>query len=123
MKKVLILAVVGILLFGNVCYAQLTQNASPVTVELTGATTYKNITFNYPTRSIIIKNEDADSYVFVDLLSASNTSDTAKCSPLKYGEEIALYDFITIGISILKDTTGRYGSTNAASPIIVIPTY
>ena len=123
MKKIVLLIVV--LLFGliNIVYAQsnITANASPATVGVNTTTTYVNITFPYPTRNLLIQNNDSADYVYVDLKSDTNTVNISSCFLLAPNEEINLFDFITSGISILRDTV--YSTGDTASPISVIATY
>ena len=121
MKKILIIALVIIVGIVGKVLAQPRGNASPVVVGVNTITTYKNITFPYPTRDLVIENNDSADYVWVDTKSNTNQTDIGSCYLLGPGDSLLLYDFITNGISIIRDTTYSIGDT--ASPISVIAIY
>ena len=99
----------------------LSANASPVIVGVNTSATYKNITFPYPTRNLMIENNDSADYVYVDVKSDTNTSSKSSCYLLGPDDTLELFDFVTSGISILRDTT--YSTGDTASPISIIATY
>ena len=115
------LALVLLMVFGGSVSAQPRTNASPVITYVNNITTYDNITFSYTTRDLIVENYDSDNYVYVDVKSDSNTADTSRCFLLGPGESLALYDFLTDGVSILHDNL--YSPSEEASPIAVIAVY
>lgn len=102
-------------------YAQVRQNASPVTVGVNSNSTYSNITFPFEARDVIVENNDSTAYIYVDPTSNTNTEYKNDCYLLGPDEELYLGDFRTIGISILYDSV--YSSDTEASPISVIGAY
>ena len=96
-------------------------NASCVTVELINIAS-RGIVFSPPTRDLNIRNNDADDYIWVDLKSSihgiDGFFDYAKCMLIAPGDDVTLYDFLTDGITIIKDP-GTYGSSVGASPVSV----
>ena len=119
MKKVIVLCLVGLFLTCNVwAQSSYSANASPVTVSLSAATPYVNITFPYTTRMLFIRNADSVEYVNVDLKSATNTTDTASCALIGPSSQLLLRDFATDGVSILRALA--YSGDVEASPITII---
>lgn len=99
-------------------------NASSVIVDLS-ITASKGIVFSPPTRDLYISNYDANDYIWVDLKSSENGStgviavfDYAKCMLIGPSTDVTLYDFVTDGITIIKDP-GVYGASAGASPVSV----
>jgi hypothetical protein len=90
-------------------------------VGVNKAVRYKNITLTPGSRTINITNEDANDKVWVDVHSATNTSETEKCFLLGPGNSLDLYDYSTDGLSFIYDST--YSTGNEASPISVMVTY
>lgn len=102
-RKILALVLCGLLFFGYVYAASYKSNASPVIVALTNRSTtslYKNITFSYPTKDLIVRN-NSGRYIYVDVHNDDNTTDTAKCFLLAPGQPLELYDYVTNGISLI----------------------
>jgi hypothetical protein len=127
MKRVLVLACV--LILANASFAATKTNASPTVVALENQRASRPIVFSAPVRDLVIRNQDATRYVWVDLTSATNgigfaadTCDTARCTLLGPTYEIALYDFFTSGLTISGDN-GVYGASGGASPISVEATF
>ena len=118
-----IVAIFIIMIFANFAYAaSYTANASPATVGVNSNTRSVGITFTTPTRNLVIKNNDATEYAWVDLKSATNTSNRKACYLLDPDSTLTLYDYATDGISIIWDN--QYSSLSAeASPISIIATY
>lgn len=107
MKKIWLLAAIALLMLVLLSPAWADgprQNASPVTTVLSNyaaTDTYNNITFEYPTRDLRIKNNRSDMYLYVDLTSATNTDNYNRCYYLEPDGELFLYDFMTTGISLI----------------------
>ena len=122
-KKVLVfvLGFVVVLLSSSSSYAEVTANASPAIVGVNTNAPYASKSFVVPTRNLIIRNNDSADYVYVDIKKDSNTNDKSSCYLLAAGASLEFYDFITSGISILRDTT--YSTGDTASPISIIATF
>jgi len=122
-----IMVVMGFMLiicvFPNISYSAMKNNASPIVVCLENQTASRAIVFTYPTRDIIIRNQDATRYVWVDFTSSVNGAgfagvDTSRCTLLGPGEEIDLYDFFTSNMTIYGDNA-QFGAAGGASPITI----
>lgn len=122
MRRIWILVLLAVFLISAKVYAQPRGNASPATIGVNSTTTYKNITFPYTTRDLVVRNNDSTAYIYVDTKSDTNTSILAPCYLLAPATELLLYDFLTDGISILYDD-GSWSTDTEASPITVIATY
>ena len=121
MKRVFIGAIIFMFMIGIV-YAEMKSNASPVLVCVNSISPkYKQITFDYPTRDLIIYNNDAHDNVYVDVKHSNNVSDTGAGVLLTAGNSLELYDFITSGITIIYDSV--FSTRGEASPISVIAVY
>ena len=104
MKRIFVMILVSVFLMAGIAYAQPKSNASPATVVLTYESTtslYKNITFPYPTRDLVVRNNRSDRYVYVDVHSDSNATDTSSCYLLAPETSLELYDYITDGITLI----------------------
>ena len=120
--------VIGLMLLANVSYA-MKNNASPIVVSLANQTASRAITLSTPARDIIIRNQDASRYVWVDFTGKATGSgwatglfDTGLCTLLGPDTEIDLYDFFTSSIVIFGDNA-EFGPTGGASPISVEVTF
>lgn len=102
--------------------SEVRQGASPLTTGVNSNTIYQNITFPYNTRDLIVQNNDATAYIYVDVKSATNTDSLSDCFLLGPGNEINLYDYITGGISLIYDN-GGYSTDTEASPISILAVY
>ena len=123
MKKIFytMAILVGFCLMSNYSYAQPRTNASAVVVDLSNSAS-RGIVFVYPTRDLYIRNGDANDYVWIDLKSSTNgknltgTFNLGECMLLAPSGEEVFFDFITEGITVIKDTIY---SGNGASPVSV----
>lgn len=121
MRRIFLVIATILFLFVNSAQAELKQGASPLTTGVNTSVTYKNIVFPYNTRDLIVQNNDSTAYVYVDVKNVDNTGNKADCFLLGPGNELALYDYITGGISLLFDNI--YSTDTTASPISVLAVY
>lgn len=120
-KRILGIAMIILILSVNFSWAQIKHGASPMTTYVNATTTYRNITFPYNTRDLIIQNNDSTAYVYVDVMNSDKTT-PAGCFLLGPGNELNLYDYITSGISLVYDNV-EFSTDTEASPISVLAVY
>jgi len=122
MRRILVLLVLVIGLMVSESFAELTQNASPISVAVGKNTRYKNISLSPPSRNVEINNNDPNNHVWVDLKSDTNTVDKSSCILMGPGDTLDLYDYITSGITFIwcnEYATGK----DTSPPIAVLITY
>ena len=116
-----ILVTAFVMLIFTYAIAQTKSNVYQITVGVTAADPTESITFPYPTRDLIIQNNDADSvYTTVDTATVPSmsacTEGTEGCIVMAGSSSFELYDYRTDGVAF------RYRGAEA-SPITVIAIY
>lgn len=120
MKRLIVLL---LLLIPLNAYGDIKTGVSPLLVTLNGATVSREITFPYPSRDLLIYNEDATGGLWVnlqgnDILPLSNNSGRVFIGA---DEQLELTNFVTSAITLFIDVT--YTGNDSVSPVSVIELY